>query len=963
MRSVPIIIYLFTISAVSINADLQQDLAKSWEEEYIYITDLIVQKGLLHSESTFLSSARIKDEQALIQSSDRDPLDVELRRTEALLKCIQNMTGATDLSTQKRHLSEISQIASNLQPVVTGADTNRKALYMETRAVRREIALANPLLDFSELIFATAGQMGENYSLIHERDHAYSARAGGGIGVVKNSTSNQPSGTNFLEGKIIKNGPWAGNDISTLNGAFQSFDLSFDARQIVFAWSRRATLRSDYNWNGNPTEPECWNDSIVYHIFTMNIDGTDLRQLTFGNRGDHSPIWLPNGRILFMSERRNTVARCGGKLQPTSTMFSMNADGTDIIQLSWHDVEEWTPSVNNEGMIVYTRWDYIDRDFSEAHHLWICYPDGRDPRGPHGNYPLPHTTLEGNIGTIFTDGRALRPWAESYIRAIPGSSKYIAIASSHHSTDEQKGLPVLIDINIKDDNKMAQVIRLTESTCTPDELCTSNPWEGRTTINDATPVNNCSGSLRYSHPWPLSEDFYIVAEGNGHMDRIFLIDKFGNRDILYSGFAINGVSGLPVICPRPLSPRTQPPTLSTATWQGERASRTASMATISVLDVYRSDFNWPQGTAIKELRIIQVLPKPWSSPALDLPKLGYAASPDARLIIGTVPVESDGSAYFEAPIEKEIYFQALDSLGCAVQSMRSGTYVHRGEQLSCIGCHEDKWETIPSMPTPAALKRAPSKIKHEVGGVEPVNFHRLASPVFKNKCYPCHNEKNIKPDFSYESLEPYAFYFHADRYCNHVSWLHGGSRTIAGKFGARFSKLFKDGYLSSAHHNVQLTKDELRRIILWLDANSLELGSYNTSDAAIAQQRDGELVWPELDVDPDNPTGVETGKLPQTSIIKDVIRDLNVRFTGSSEPGKLWLIKRNGNVTVYNPSRQPVKNSLYSLNGRLLFSFPSVQNGNFTFCDLRNAPVAKGVYIFRAETTNEKAAVSAIKTY
>jgi hypothetical protein len=958
-----LLVGMFIVSAVTTDADIQQDLTKSWDEDYESLAGMIAQKGLLKSGSTFLSDARIMDEQALIQSSDRDPLDVELRRTEALLNCIRKMTNVADLSNQENRLLEIIRAASKLQLAKIGIDANRKALYMKARALRREIALANPLLNFTDLIFATAGQMGENYGLIHERDHAYSALPGGGIGIVKNITSSQYSGVNLLEGKTIKNGPWAGKDISALNGAFQSFDLSFDARQIVFAWSRRATLRSDYNWKGNPTEPECWNDSIVYHIFIVNIDGSDLKQLTFGNRGDHSPVWLPNGRILFLSERRNAVARCGGKLQPTSTMFSMNADGTDIIQLSWHDVEEWNPSVNNQGMIVYTRWDYIDRDFSEAHHLWLCYPDGRDPRGPHGNYPLPLTTLEGGQGSVFTDGRNLRPWAESYIRAIPGSSKYIAIASSHHSTEEQKGLPVLIDINIRDDNKMAQVIRLTESTCAPDELCSSNTWEGKTNIIDAALVNNCSGSQRYSHPWPLSEDFYIAAEGNGFMDRIFLIDKFGNREILYSGFGISGVSGLPVVCPRPLAPRTKPPVISTATWQGERESKTAPMATISLLDVYRSDFSWPQGTVIKQLRIIQVLPKPWSSPIADLPKLGYASSPNARLIIGTVPVESDGSAYFEAPVEKEIYFQALDSLGCAVQSMRSGTYVHRGEQLSCVGCHEDKWEAIQSMSTPFALKRAPSKIKPEVGGVEPVNFHRLAVPVFKNKCYQCHKEKNVGLDFSYESLEPYAFYFHGDRFCNHVSWLHGGSRTIAGKFGARFSKLYKEGYLGPQHHNVQLTKDELRRIVLWLDANSLELGSYSASDAGIGRQKNGELIWPELDVDPNNPTGVETDKLPPTRVIDVVKKHLKLQFTGTFESEKILLTIKNGTVVVYNPCHQQVEMALYSLSGRLLLSFPSKHMESFSFCDVQRVPLAKGVYIFRAESKDQKAAISIIKSH
>ena len=55
-------------------------------------------------------------------------------------------------------------------------------------------------------------------------------------------------------------------------------------------------------------------------------------------------------------------------------------------------------------------------------------------------------------------------------------------------------------------------------------------------------------------------------------------------------------------------------------------------------------------------------------------------------------MEEDGSVYCEAPVGKALYFQLLDEKGMAVHSMRSATYVHPGEHLSCLGCHEDKWK-------------------------------------------------------------------------------------------------------------------------------------------------------------------------------------------------------------------------------------------------------------------------------
>jgi hypothetical protein len=62
----------------------------------------------------------------------------------------------------------------------------------------------------------------------------------------------------------------------------------------------------------------------------------------------------------------------------------------------------------------------------------------------------------------------------------------------------------------------------------------------------------------------------------------------------------------------------------------------------------------------------------------------------ARYVLGTVPVEEDGSAYLTVPANREMFFQALDEKGLAIQSMRSATYLHAGERLVCAGCHEPK---------------------------------------------------------------------------------------------------------------------------------------------------------------------------------------------------------------------------------------------------------------------------------
>ncbi len=795
------------------------------------------------------------DRNCLVLDSDRDALDIQIRRLEALQKRLKQMAPSLDLTDETQELNRLKDASTQTPPGNANAEKIRQGLYRDARVLCRAIAFKNPLLDFDAILFNTfEHQIEKNNIMNHDQDVGYSAAPGGGIGILKDFKTESPSGRDLLAGVRITNGPWRGLEISAARGSFNSVDLSFDGKRIVFAWSRRGENPWE-TWQ--PYKAEFWTHENTFHLFTHEI-GTDVcTQITFGNRSDHSPCWLPDGRIAFMSERRNASARCAAsRHQPTSTLYAIDADGDHLIWLSRHDTEEWDPSVTNDGMLVYTRWDYLDRDFHAAHHIWNCYPDGRNPRSFHGNYPLPHTTLTGER---WEDGRAFRPWGEYNIRAIPGSTQFIAIAGGHHYTGIY-GAPILLNLAIPDDNRNAQITRITPGIRWINEGSPPNQPGGKTRSAGGNRREDCLDETHYGYPWPLSEDFYLVTEGEKNCRRIFLLDTFGNRVLIYSGFEIPNVSGLRAVSPRPFRPRTRPPIIPVATTQRERDDERGSTGTILVMNVYEADFEWPEDTRITALRVIQHIPKPWSSPVTEKPRLGYAQSPTGRVVLGVAPVESDGSAHFEAPAGKLLYFQALDETGMAIQSMRSGTYLHPGETLSCVGCHEDKWKAPDLAAFPRAMTRPPSRLEPEVGGVEPVNFHRLVRPVFERRCVGCHQERQAKPDFSYDSLEPYAFYFHADGGDNHMSWLHGGSRTVAGKFGARWARMIRGGYLKQSHYGVELTEAERRRIVLWLDTNSLELPSFSLDKNDQARARRGELVWPLLDGDPPSRENTFSGR-------------------------------------------------------------------------------------------------------
>ncbi len=552
-----------------------------------------------------------------------------------------------------------------------------------------------------------------------------------------------------------------------------------------------------------------------WHLFKVNTDGSGLVQLTDGPADDFDPCFLPNGRIVFVTERRGGYLRCGRHC-PVYTMYSMEPDGSDIICISFHETHEWHPSVDNDGMLVYTRWDYVDRDTNIAHHIWRSFPDGRNPRSFHGNYPL---------------RRENRPWMEMSIRAIPGSHRYVATTGSHHGN--AFGSLVMIDPRIEDDRAMAQLTRLTPDTPFPEA-------EGK-------PIRNY---MTYGTPWPLSEDDYLcVYDENAKNRGIYWIDRFGNRELIYRDPSISCLS------PIPLRARPVPPVIPTRTVQTAKDKLKAGdrhpQETITIVNVYDSDFDWPQGSKVTAIRIIQALPK--TTPPPNQPRIGVANQTNARAVLGTVPVEPDGSAYFEAPVGKAIYFQALDDRGMAIQSMRSATYVHPGEQMTCLGCHERKHRAPKqSARVPLAVQRAPSKLRGDVDGSNPFNYVRLVQPVLDRNCEDCHR-KNKAVDLagviegkdgwtrSYNNLaEKYGFYFHVGNGSINKG-VHGGSRTIPGKFGARASGLLK--YMDEKHYGVKLSKADYHRLVLWLDCNSEFYGSYENTEA----QARGLIVHATLD--------------------------------------------------------------------------------------------------------------------
>jgi hypothetical protein len=751
--------------------------------------------------------------EALVTEKDRDAADIVLRRTRALLTDLQATASADAVQPLADALAALQAKAG--QVAVTDA-AGRRALYDEACSLRRTIAFANPLLNFRSILFVKRHRA--RYDHMCDQYFGFNARPGGGLFVLEDAFGAAPRARDLLAGARVESGRLRGRRLE--GGSFLQPQLSYDAKQILFSYAECAPT-------GAPWSPE-----KSYHVFRVDAEGSRLVQLTDGPWNDLHPHWLADGRIVFISERRGGFGRCHPRPVPLYTLHTMAADGGNLMRISHHEANEWHPCVNNDGMILYSRWDYVDRGHNQAHHAWLTTPDGRDARAVHGNFKTRHDD---------------NPDMELNVRPIPRSRRYVATAAPHHG--QAFGSLILIDPSVPDDDAMSPLKRLTPETGFVETA------EG--------------GPEAYGTAWPLSETYYLcVIDRGGGRHGIYLLDVFGNREILYWDPAIACLGPVPFAsrpAPPSIPPVCEPARLvANPTYRGmgdahpldEQSAGIREKATVGVVNVYDSLYAYPPGVKVKALRVVQILPK--STPRHHEPQIGYGCETGARAVLGTVPVEEDGSAHFHLPPGKEVYFQALDERGLAVQSVRSATYAQAGETLVCSGCHNRK-ETSPARGVASlglAFQRAPSDITPDLDGSNPLSYPRLVQPVLDKLCVACHvreagNPKAIDlsagdwrkdPYYwyaSYRNLYPYAFHFGAkfspgyDRFTS--------PRTMPGRFGARASKLFN--LFDKGHHDVALSPDELHRITLWLDSNSDFFGTYEDT----AAQSLAEAVRPKLE--------------------------------------------------------------------------------------------------------------------
>ena len=197
-------------------------------------------------------------------------------------------------------------------------------------------------------------------------------------------------------------------------GSYEFPEVSYDGREVLFAYCHVEKA---------PPDRERHLDHF-FHLYEVRADGSGSRQLTDGAFDDFAPRFLPDGKIVFISTRRGGFHRCGRGPCPVHTLALANADGSSPRPISFHETHEWDPAVLDDGRVIYTRWDYVDRNAVFYQQLWTVRPDGSDVR-------------------IFYGNNTLNPVGIWEARPVPGSHRVMATAAAHHAMTA--GSIILVD--------------------------------------------------------------------------------------------------------------------------------------------------------------------------------------------------------------------------------------------------------------------------------------------------------------------------------------------------------------------------------------------------------------------------------------------------------------------------------------------------------------------------------------
>ncbi len=602
--------------------------------------------------------------------------------------------------------------------------------------------------------------------------------------------------------------------------------LDFDAKKVLF---------SSIGGNGR------------WAVFEVPAVGGEAQQVTPTDYPDvdfFDACYLPDGRIIVASTANYYGVPCLGGKEPVATLYLLDRATGKLRQLTFDQDHNNDPTVLNDGRVLYQRWEYSDIPHYFSRRRFTMNPDGTGQLALHGS------------GSWF-------PTAFRFAQPVPDHPTLLAgIISGHHDHGDcgrlallDPGLASAYPFRYRPTSKEWGV-EGSHVALTPDILPAEQtgfvqfipgrgkPVPGTVCDNIVSGVYLKERPELMTHPHPLSSKYFLVAmkPDASSLWGIYLVDVFDNMTLIAE------TPGAALFEPVLLQPRQRPPVIP------DRVHPDQPTATVHIGDLYAGPglAGVPHGT-VKALRIFAYHFGYLGKASFEI--IGTQSGWDVKRVLGTTPVEADGSAAFLIPANTPISIQPLDSEGRAVQLMRSWLVGMPGERVSCAGCHENRAETLPAKRT-LASQRAPMPLTPWLGPARPFDFANEVYPVLQKHCLGCHDQPATvgprskpsfsKPDVAYDTLHPY---IHRPGPEADMALLNPL------EYHASTSPLMQ--LLEKGHHGVRLDhlpRESRERLYCWIDLNVPRRGSFELPpDKQHIAQRRRELnkVFAAVAVDPE----------------------------------------------------------------------------------------------------------------
>ena len=632
---------------------------------------------------------------------------------------------------------------------------------------KKAILLGNPLLDADKIV-AVRYKLGST---------ARQAMAPS-LGTQANNWSNQESARRSgFDAEIV--------ELSNLRGDMQMKSIF----KPIVPDASIADLRMHWDANRVMFTTLMGENDKRWNVYEVKLDGTGCKKLIENEEPDlefYDGTYLPDGRIIANSNIGYQGVPCVSGDDPVGNMVLYTPEQKNLRRLTFDQDANWNPVVMNNGRVMYTRWEYTDLTHYYSRIVMHMNPDGTENKALYGSGSMfPNSTFD--------------------IQPLPGhGSAFVGIISGHHGV-ARSGRLIIFDPTKGRKNVQGMVQEIPHRNRPIQELIKDE------LVNGVWP--------QFVKPTPLNDKYFLVAAKLDPQSLwgLYLVDIYDNVTCLMQAEGEGYIS--PILVKETKTPPAIP----------DRVKLNEKEATIFIQDIYEGEGlrGIPRGT-VKELRL-HAYEYAYVKTRSDHNWHGIQSGWDIKRLLGTVPVEEDGSAIFKVPANTPISIQPIDKDGVAVQWMRSWVTGQPGEVVSCIGCHEDQ-NQIPIPKRVMASQKAAVPLKAPEGGVRSFTFDLEIQPILDRACIACHNGEGKAFDLRGGKKDKLGY---GTSYLNIHPYVHrqGGEGDMVVlqpyEYHPNTSELVR--ILKKGHHNVKLTDAEWLKLYNWIDYNAPDKGYFDAN--------------------------------------------------------------------------------------------------------------------------------------